>query len=491
MSDRPTLSPTLKPLQVGALALGCIIGFGCFVLPGDLLITAGPLGATLGVLLGGAAMLIIARSYGVMVRAFPVAGAEFAYAYHACGRYHAYVCGWFLALGYLSIVPLNATALAVLGKFVAPQLFARGYLYTVAGFEVFAGEILLGSAAIVGIGLFQIRGVRSVGHLQVGMTALLVGGVLVVGLGTPVSGAASALNLQPYFAPDRGPLAGVLAMLAIAPWLYVGFDTLPQAAEEFDFSPRQGLRLMVLSIGAGAVMYAVVILATASVMPWQDLVAGEPLWATGTTVRESLGVVGLTCLALAVTMAVFTGINGFFMASSRLLFGMGRAKLLPSWFAEIHPTHHTPANAILFVGVVSLAAPWFGREVIVWVVDMAALGTAFGYFYTCLAAARLAQTGQVDTGPGGRRYALVGAALSVGFIVLLSAPGMPGFMATPSWIALAFWVGLGLAFFAGTSEYRSLPAGELDHLILRRYRSHASARPFSPPTVEGHKTHST
>jgi hypothetical protein len=122
---------------------------------------------------------------------------------------------------------------------------------------------------------------------------------------------------------------------------------------------------------------------------------------------------------------------------------------------------------------------------------MAALGTAFGYFYTCLAAARLAQTGQVDTGPGGRRYALVGAALSVGFIVLLSAPGMPGFMATPSWIALAFWVGLGLAFFAGTSEYRSLPAGELDHLILRRYRSHASARPFSPPTVEGHKTHST
>ena len=471
MSDRPTLSPTLKPLQVGALSLGCIIGFGCFVLPGDFLATAGPLGATLGVLLGGAAMLVIARSYGVMVRAFPVAGAEFAYAYHACGRYHAYVCGWFLALGYLSIVPLNATTLAVLGKFVAPQLFARGYLYTVAGFEVFAGEILLASAAIVGIGLFQIRGVRSVGRLQVGMTALLVGGVLVVGLGTPASGAALAVNLQPYFAPDRGPVAGVLAMLAIAPWLYVGFDTLPQAAEEFDFSPRRGLRLMVLSIGAGAVMYAVVILATASVMPWQDLVAGEPLWATGTTVRESLGVVGLRCLALAVTMAVFTGINGFFMASSRLLFGMGRAKLLPPWFGQIHPTHHTPANAILFVGVVSLAAPWFGREVIVWVVDMAALGTAFGYFYTCLAATQVAQAGQVDRGPRGRRYALVGAALSVGFIVLLTAPGMPGFMAVPSWIALAAWVGLGLAFFASASEYRSLPAGELDYLILRVGRS--------------------
>ena len=467
MSDRPTLSPTLKPLQVGALSLGCIIGFGCFVLPGDFLVTAGPLGATLGVVLGGAAMLIIARSYGVMVRAFPVAGAEFAYAYHACGRYHAYVCGWFLALGYLSIVPLNATALVVLGKFVAPQLFARGYLYTVTGFEVFAGEIVLASAAIVSIGLFQIRGAKDVGNLQVALTALLVGGVLVVGLGTPLSEAASVANLQPAFAPDRSALSGVLAMLAIAPWLYVGFDTLPQAAEEFDFSPRQGLRLMVLSIGAGAVMYAVVILATASVMPWQDLVAGEPLWATGTTVRESLGVVGLTCLALAVTMAVCTGINGFFMASSRLLFGMGRSKLLPAWFAEIHPTHHTPANAILFVGAVSLAAPWFGREVIVWVVDMAALGTAFGYGYTCLAA-HVARTGRFDTTATDRRHGLAGVVLSAGFIVLLAVPGMPGFMATPSWIALAAWVGLGLAFFARASEYRSLPAVELDHLILRR-----------------------
>jgi amino acid transporter len=469
MSHRPALDPTLKPLQVGALAVGCIIGFGCFVLPGDFLVTAGPLGATLGVLLGGAAMLIIARSYGVMVQAFPVAGAEFAYAYHACGRYHAYVCGWFLALGYLSIVPLNATALGVLGTFVAPQLFARGYLYTVAGFDVFGGELLLASTAIVGIGLLQVRGVRGVGHLQVGLTVLLIGGIVVVGLGTPLSGTAAAVHLQPYFSPDRSPLAGVLAMLAIAPWLYVGFDTVPQAAEEFDFSPRHGLRLMVLAIGAGAVMYAVVILATASVRPWQDLVAAEPLWATGATVRESLGGTGLAILAVAVMMAVFTGINGFFLASSRLLFGMGRAKLLPPWFARVHPTHRTPANAIVFVGGVSLAGPWFGREVIVWVVDMAALGTAFGYGYTCLAAARLARAGANDTGSADRRRGLVGAGLSVGFIVLLCTPGLPGFMAMPSWFALAAWVGLGLVFFAGRAgEYRALPAAELDRLILRR-----------------------
>ena len=61
-----------------------------------------------------------------MVRTFPVAGAEFAYAYRAAGRHHAVICGWFLALGYLSIVPLNATALAILGKFLAPELVRPG-----------------------------------------------------------------------------------------------------------------------------------------------------------------------------------------------------------------------------------------------------------------------------------------------------------------------------------------------------------------------------
>ena len=194
MNGRSQLKAILRPVHVGALALGCIIGFGCFVLPGDFLATAGPAGASLGVILGGLAMLVIARSYGLMVRVFPVAGAEFAYAYSLAGRHHAYVCGWFLTLGYLSIVPLNATALGVLGKFLAPDLFARGYLYTVAGFDVFAGEVALAAAAIVAVGLFQYRGVRQVGGLQLLLTVVLVGGVMVIGFGTPLTAEASADN---------------------------------------------------------------------------------------------------------------------------------------------------------------------------------------------------------------------------------------------------------------------------------------------------------
>ncbi len=461
LSDRPRLRPVLAPLHVGSLALGCVIGFGCFILAGDFLETAGPLGAALGIALGGLAMVAIARSYGLMVRAFPVAGAEFAYAYRAAGRHHAVICGWFLALGYLSIVPLNATALAVLGRFLAPEVFARGHLYTVAGFEVFAGEVALAVSAVGLVGFLHSRGVQGVGRAQVVLTGLMVAAVALVGIGAFTGPAASVANWEPWFAPGRSAWTGILAMLAISPWLYVGFDTLPQAAEEFAFPARKAFPLMAAAILAGAAMYVVVVLATGVVLPWRELVAGESGWATGATVRASLGSAGVAILSVAVVTAIFTGINGFFMASSRLLFSMGRARLLPAWFGSIDPTRGTPRNALLFTGAVSLLAPWFGREVIVWVVDMAAVGTACGYLYTCLAALSVARRRRT------RVEAVIGATLSAGFLVLLCVPGMPGFMAPPSWIALGGWIALGaLFYFRRAREFAAIPDAELDGLIL-------------------------
>jgi len=455
---RPRLKPVLAPLQVASLALGCVIGFGCFVLARDFLETAGPLGAALGITLGGLAMLVIARSYGLMVRTFPVAGAEFAYAYRAAGRHHEVICGWFLTLGYLSIVPLSATALAILGKFLAPELFVRGNLYRVGGFEVFAGEVVLAAFAVVVVGFLHSRGVRGVGTTQLVMTGLMVAAVGIGAFGGP---GASLANWEPWFAPGRPAWSGVLTMLAIAPWLYVGFDTLPQAAEEFAFPAGRAFRLMAAAILAGAGMFVVVLLSTGVVLPWRELVAGEPAWATGVTVRASLGTAGVTVLSVAVAMAIFTGINGFFMASSRLLFSMGRARLLPAWFGALDPARGTPRNALLFTGAVSLLAPWLGREAIVWVVDMASVGTACGYLYTCLAAFSVARSRWP------RMVAVLGAVLSAGFISLLCVPGMPGFMAPASWIALAGWIVLGALFYFGrVRAYAAIPGPELDRRIL-------------------------
>ena len=65
-------------------------------------------------------------------------------------------------------------------------------------------------------------------------------------------------------------------MLAISPRLYVGFDTLPQAAEEFAFPAGTAFRLMAAAILAGAGMHVVVLLCTGVVLPWRELPASPP-----------------------------------------------------------------------------------------------------------------------------------------------------------------------------------------------------------------------
>ena len=476
MTERVQLERCLNSWHSGALALGCMIGWGCFVLPGDFLVTAGPIGATIGIALGGLLMVLISCSYGAMVTRFPFAGGEFVYAYFTAGPHHAYVCGWFLTLGYLTIVPLNATALALVGKFVFPDLFAQGYLYSIAGFDVYAGEILLASAAIIVFGWFNYRGVKVVGRTQLLLVFVMVAAVFLVATGSVLDTGSSLANLRPPFAPDRSAVSGVLAMVAIMPWMLSGFDTLPQAAEEFAFSPAQAFRLMLLSIALGVILYLTVLFATSYLMPWPELVAEYPAWATGFATERSLGSIGVAILSVAVLMGIFTGMNGFFMAASRLMFSMGRAKILPAWFGRLSPAHGTPSNAILFAAATSLLAPWFGRPALLWVVDMSAVGIAMGFLYTCIGASALLKT-QPQLAPVycGQRVAVAGVVVSAGFIALLIVPGSPAFMAPPSWIALAGWVTLGSAFYlTRVADFGGMSRAELDYVILGKGR-------FDPP----------
>ncbi len=55
--------------------------------------------------------------------------------------------------------------------------------------------------------------------------------------------------------------------MVVAPWAFVGFDTIPQAAEEFEFSTKKTKTLMILSILFGAGVYVVLNTVTAAVVP--------------------------------------------------------------------------------------------------------------------------------------------------------------------------------------------------------------------------------
>lgn len=478
MKEREQLQKTLKPHWVWAIAFGSAIGWGAFVLPVDWMGMAGPLGVIIGFMIGAFLMIIIGVSYGFLVEKLPVSGGEFAYAYYGLGRYHAFFCGWFLTLGYASIVALNASAIALLGKFVLPQVIEQGYMYDIAGWHVYAGEIVVACLSLIVFAYLNTRGAGLSGLAQFIFCVCLIVGVVLLTIAMIVHPSSSFSNLTPVFNSEIGAFSSIIAIVAIAPWAFVGFDNIPQAAEEFDFSPKKSFKIIVIALLCAGLTYGLTVIATGVGQSWSSAVAEQNVWGTGTIVENAYGTVGVLLLAFALLMGIFTGLNGFYLSTSRLLLAMGRARILPEPFQKLHPKYKTPHIGIMFTLGMTLIAPFFGRQALMWVVDMASIGVTIAYFYSCFVAYRLFKwsdsSPQTAVGkskavvaPFRKFMSLLGIICSVGFFLLLVVPGSPGFLATPSLIALAVWVVLGAIFFlAKLKNYRAIPKDELDHFIL-------------------------
>ena len=458
-----TLEKNLSPMNVLSLAVGCMIGWGAFILPGDtFLLKAGPGGTAIALGLSALIMVIIAMNYSFMIQRCPVTGGAFTYTREAFGETHAFVCSWFLSLSYLAIVPLNGTAIALISRVLFPEALQFGFHYSVAGYDVYLAEVVLASAVLALFAILSIRGVRSAGLFENGLVIALVVGILVLSGAAVLQGPPAFANLKPAFSPDTPPVAGVLGIVAVAPWAFAGFETIPQAVEEFRFPMKKTKRLMVASILAGAAVYAILNTITAMIIPeqygsWVSYLHAVPGLSglislpTFHSAHILLGKIGLAFLGLAVLAAILSSIIGFYMATSRLLYSMARAGLLPRWFGEIHGTFKTPANAILFTLLASLAALPFGRTALSWIVNMSSIGASIGSCYTCLAAFKAARREKEY------RFlpmAVVGFVMSVVFMVLLLVPipGTDASLSKASYVCLLVWSVLGALFYGWTRK---------------------------------------
>jgi len=473
---RTTLEKSLKAHWVWAIALGSAIGWGAFVQPINWMATAGPLGVIIGFSIGALLMMLIAVSYGVLIKSFPVSGGEFAYAFLSLGRTHAFISGWFLTLGYVCIVALNASAFALMLKYVFPPLIENVRLYTIAGWDVYIVEIIAATLVLAIFGYANIKGTGLSGRMQFLFVCTMVIAVVGLTFSVGIQPGAGLSNVQPLFAADKTAFAAIISIVAIAPWAFVGFDAVPQAAEEFNFPARKAFMLIIFALLFAAILYIFMTLATAMTRPWEGVASENHLWGTGFVIQELLGPIGLAVLVVALSMGIFTGLNGFTLAGSRLLFAMGRAKILPSAFEKIHPKYKTPYIAIIFTIVLSALAPWFGREALVWVVDMSSIGVSIAYFYTCFTAYFLFKWSKDAAdfnqeihvvSPIKKLVAAFGALASLVFIGLLLIPGSPAFLGIQSRIALLIWVLLGVVvYFKKRKEFNSIPERKLSYLIL-------------------------
>src|SRR5699024_7882156 len=160
------------------------------------------------------------------------------------------------------IVVLNASAFALVFIVVFPAILENFPLYLVAGWDVYGMEIIFASLALIIFGYMNIKGTGLTGRVQFIFCTIMVASVVVITFMVGAHPGSGLENMQPLFTTEKTAFAAIISIVAIAPWAYVGFDNVPQAAEEFKFSSKKAFTLIILAILFAALLYAFMITAT-------------------------------------------------------------------------------------------------------------------------------------------------------------------------------------------------------------------------------------
>lgn len=442
------LSKKINQLQCFALAIGSIIGLGCFVMPTDIFLPkAGPIGSIIGLFIAALFACVFASILSDLICRFPQAGGVFIYTHKILDSRLSFICGWSLLIGYMSIIAINITAIPLLIRYFIPHTLDNIFLYSLFGWNVYFDEIIVMSLIIIFIGFLNLLGIKFAGIVQLVLSLSLTVGIIALFIFSLLSPNVSYNNLLPLFSPNNGVIKSILLIVAIAPWLFVGFDTVPQSAEEFLFNPNKARNIMILSIISGALLYSLTLLATALPLPYENLLLKMNIeirnsgagWGVAFVSNQIMGNLGQLFFMLAVFGAVLSGINGFFIASSRLILSMSRAGIMPQKFSYINDRFKTPTFSIIFVLVVSLISPYAGRSTISWAVEMSSVGIVISYLFASLCVFKVFKTKDVLKLVKG----VFGIILAICALLLLLFPYSPAHISTPAAIILLFWVILG------------------------------------------------
>jgi amino acid transporter len=440
-----------------ALAFGAIIGWSWVLLTGRWVLAGGALGAVLAFAVGGIAMICIGLVYAELTAAMPEAGGEHVFARRALGRGGAFLCSWALLLAYVTVVAFEAVALGTALDYLLPRL--RGpVLWRVAGQDVYLSWILVGIGVALAMMVVNVRGVRPAAILQTIVTGVILASGLFLATGTLAAG--DPANLAPWFGDSS---TGWLAVLIMVPTIYVGFDVIPQAAEEIDLPPRDIGALILIAVILAMLFYMLMILGVALTFPRSELPALALPTADAAASSWGGGWAG-TLMVLGGIAGILTSWNAFLVGASRVVWSLANDGLLPGPLAALHPHYRTPRLAILFIGASACISPLFGRTTLVWLIDAGSFALVIAYALVAISFLRLRQRE-----PDMNRPLRIGRSAFIGWLALaLSSaiglvylPGSPAALVWPwEWGICLAWSIAGIALYAATKRRGRGPADQ-------------------------------
>jgi len=439
MSTKHGLKKNLKHLDTFALAFGAMIGWSWVALITGIIGRGGSIGGLIATAVVGVIILAIGLIYAELASAMPDVGGEHVYSKRALGGLGSFICTWSIVFVYVAVCAFEAVALPSVLSGLFPDL-GSSVLWTINEADVYLELAIVGAVTSALITWVNIRGIKLAAIIQtivVGVI-LLAGIMLIVGIGS----SGTVENMQPLYVGGAG---GVLAAMALVPFMMTGFDVIPQAAEEINLPPRKIGMLLVMSIVFAVLWYIMIELAVSSLLSEEGRASSQ--LGTIAAAEAAFGEKGKIFLLIAGLAGILTSWNSFLIGGSRAIYAMAQDGMLPSFLAKVHPKYKTPSNAILFIGLVGVSAPLLGRTALVWFVDAGSFSLMIAYLLVAVSFIILRKREPEMNRPfraaGGIFLGAFGVIASLAMAALY-LPSMPAALIWPQeWLMVLAWFGLG------------------------------------------------
>jgi amino acid transporter len=292
------------------------------------------------------AVLLLANTLVQFSHRYPSAGAIYTWVTRSFGQRTGFILGWLFAGSYIL---LSAAGVVVLGYW--------GETITGIGLERAVPWWVWTAVGLAFIAALAYRGIAQSARSMLVLFAIELAVVLALALWiiirVAVTGELTTTPFQPSAVPGNGGWAAIGLAMTFGVLSCVGLEEATTLAEETANAKRavaRGVLLAAILIPATYVVagYAVAVGLGAEVMSKLDAATADPLGEV--TVKFWGDGVGLWIVFLAVLSSILAFTQTAFNAGLRVLYALGRERLIPRQLGRTHPVYKTPHVAI---GVVS------------------------------------------------------------------------------------------------------------------------------------------
>lgn len=452
--DGPELQRSFGTFQLMMFGVGATVGTGIFFVLQEAVPEAGP-AVVLAFVIAGVAAGLSAVCYAELAGAIPVSGSTYSYSYHALGEFVAMIVAACVLLEY----GVSSAAVAVgwsgyFNELTQNTIGVRlpdALSYSPIPYEDnTTGLINLPAVVLVLLcALLLVRGASESARVNTIMVVIKVGVLLmfvVIGLT-----AFSADRFQGFW--DSGS-TGISAAAAVIFFSFIGLDAVSTAGEEVRDPQRALPRAIMGALVVVITVYVLVAVAGVGAQPIEDFESPEQQSAGLSVILQNItgSAVPATILAAGAVISIFSVTLVTLYGQTRILFAMGRDRMLPDRFASVNPRTLTPTfNTAVVAVVVALIAGFVPADYL-W--DTVSIGTLGAFIVVALGVLVLRRRE-----PGLERpfrvpgYPVTPILTIVACVYVLA--GLPG----ETWLIFGTWLAIVLAFYLLYGRRRSRLTG--------------------------------